>query len=94
MDGGPAAGGVGMTDRLVWQKQPDGSYAAVCGEEGQGRVVVACRNLAWEWSVDMLPDDAEPKIRSGRSCASAFDAMAAAQRQVAAWPVLVDGARR
>jgi hypothetical protein len=83
-----------MTARLVWQRQLDGSYAAICGEEGQGRVSVFYRNLAWEWSVDMLPDDAEPKIRSARSCASAFDAMAAAQRQVDEWPALIEGARR
>jgi hypothetical protein len=83
-----------MTARLVWHEQMDGSYAAVCGEEGQGRVSVFYRNLAWEWSVDMLPDDAEPKIRSARSFAMAIYAMAAAQKQVDQWPALVVGARR
>lgn len=79
---------------LRWAKQPDGRFLAECGDEGQGRVVVFHRALAWEWAVDMLPGDSEPVIRSGRSCASAFDAMVAAQKQVDAWPALVDGARR
>jgi hypothetical protein len=83
-----------MTARLVWQEQLDGSYAAICGEEGQGRVSVFYRNLAWEWSVDMLPDDAEPKIRSAVSCSSSFEAKEHAQKQVDQWPALVVGARR
>jgi hypothetical protein len=83
-----------MTARLVWQEQLDGSYAAICGEEGQGRVSVFYRNLAWEWWVDMLPDDAEPKIRSAVSRSSAFEAMEAAQKQVDEWPALIVGARR
>jgi hypothetical protein len=81
--------------RLRWQKDADASrYRAECGEEGQGRVVVWYQALAWEWAVDMLPDDSEPVIRSARSCTSAFQAMEAAQRQVDAWPALVDGAVR
>lgn len=83
-----------MTTRLRWEQQMDGSYAAVCGEEGQGRCAVFYRNLAWEWSVDMLPDDAEPKIRSAVSCRSRVDAMMQAQKQVDAWPSLIPGARR
>lgn len=80
--------------RLRWEKQADGRYLAVCGEEGQGRACVRYRNLAWEWSLDMLPGDAEPLIVSARSHVSAHAAMEAAQKQVDAWPALVDGARR
>lgn len=85
-----------MTERLrlSWTRQRPGLFTAPCGEQGQGRVTVEWRALAWEWSLDMLPADADPLIVSARSCASAFDAMLCAQRQVDAWPVLVDGARR
>jgi hypothetical protein len=80
--------------RLVWVRQADGSFAAVCGEEGQGRVRVFYQARAWEWWVDMLPADIEPKIRSALSCATYHEAMSQAELQVEHWPVVIEGARR
>jgi hypothetical protein len=88
-----------MTARLVWRRElPKLLYTAPCGEEGQGRVRVEYRDLAWEWSLDMLPGDAEPVIRGRQFHGEAFDragqAMRVAEKQVDAWPALVDGAVR
>jgi hypothetical protein len=83
-----------MSARLVWRREAPKLFTARCGEEGQGRVRVEYRDFAWEWSLDMLPGDAEPLIRSGRGYGSDFDAMRAAHLQVDAWPALVDGAVR
>ena len=70
-----------------------GFFQAECGSEGQGRVLVYQRDDAWSWSVDMLPGDAEPLI-VGHGCPSAEEAKDRAAAQVAAWPSLIDGARR
>lgn len=85
-----------MADRLTWSRRHAG-YLARCGEEGQGVVsVMPFRQIdgtdQWTWSLDMLPVDAEPAVFG--TVATADEAKAAAERQVASWPVLIEGARR
>lgn len=79
--------------RLRWQKMREGVFLALCGEEGQGRAEVVFNGVGWSWRLDMLPGDSEPVI-VGAGQRSAFDAMAEAQKQVDAWPSLIEGARR
>lgn len=82
-------------DRLYWVRHGADAFRAVCGGQGQGRVEVRRTPFGgWGWRLDMLPLDAEPCLRSTRDHASHAAAMMAAERQVAAWPSVIEGAMR
>ena len=68
-------------------------WRANCGSQGQGRVAVYPRGDKWTFVLDMLPGDQEPQIHGALYPTDDF-AKLAAERQVAAWPSLVEGARR
>lgn len=68
-------------------------YIASCGELGQGVMIVAgAGGGGFAWVVDMLPDDIEPAIIGTAETLAA--AQAAAERQAACWPGLIEGAKR
>ena len=83
---------------LKWHEQPwKTCWVASFGEEGQGVATVWHSPQPGEperylWCVDVLPADREPQIKGVRIGIDA--ATSAAERQVAAWPTLIDGARR
>lgn len=78
---------------LAWRRDAHG-WSASCGEESQGVARVVPFRSQWAWLVDMLPDDIEPQIVGQATYLTAADAMSEAQRQVDAWPALIEGARR
>lgn len=78
---------------LTWRHDAHG-WVATCGSDGQGIVRVVKHAGGWAWLVDMLPDDQEPTIRSGKVCADAAGAKREAERQVDEWPSLLPGAIR
>lgn len=80
---------------LTWTHDPRRDlYLACCGTQMQGRVHVWLHADGWRWSLDMLPDDSEPVIRSTVGYATAQEAVAMAEAQEVLWPVLVRDAAR
>ena len=80
------------TTALRWVEAGAG-YIASCGEHQQGEVMIRdARGGGYLWQVDMLPYDMEPTIYGLAGTLEA--AKAAAERQVAQWPGLIEGAKR
>lgn len=78
---------------IQWRDREGGYCSASVGEHQQG--IASAGPLAaggYRWLVDMLPGDAERVVTGIAGCATT--AKAAAERQVAAWPVVIEGARR
>jgi hypothetical protein len=80
---------------LAWKHFPARDlYVAACGSQLQGRVLVWLEADGWRWTLDMLPDDQEPPIRSTRGYARAQEAIAMVEAQDVVWPTLVRDAER
>lgn len=81
-----------QTTALQWVEAGAG-YIASCGEHQQGDAIIHdARGGGYVWHVDMLPLDMEPAIYG---VADTLDAAKhAAERQVAQWPMLIEGAWR
>lgn len=77
---------------LRWVEAGAG-YLASCGEHEQGDAIIRdAEGGGYVWTVDMLPYDMEPAVYGLVDTLDA--AKAAAERQVAQWPGLIEGAKR
>lgn len=81
-----------MSTALRWRDYGR-NQAASCGAHLDGQVIVAPRGEGWTFRLDMFPNDSEPLI-FGDIYISPERARAEAERQVEAWPSLIEGARR
>lgn len=81
-----------MTTALQWVEAGAG-WIAPCGEHQQGDAIIRdAEGGGYLWHVNMLPLDMEPAVFGRAETVEA--AKAAAERQAAQWPALIDGARR
>lgn len=78
---------------MEWRDADSDCWWASFGDELQGSAAVGPVEAGqFRWVVDVLPGDPEDALTGLAPCADT--AKAAAERQVAAWPTLIEGARR